>query len=253
MVIQYCSDLHLEFAQNSSYLKENSIKPIGDILILAGDITYWGKKHFKHSFFDFISEKFKTVYYIPGNHEFYTGKDLRILDKPVYEGIRENIWLVNNTSVKIEETEFFFSTLWSNIPIDKSLFVENAINDFHKIKYHGKIIKSDVFNKLHEGSIDFIRQSVTKSTALKKVVATHHVPTQLCNSERYKTSIINPAFVSELRPMISDLDIDYWIYGHHHDNMPEKEINGTKLVTNQLGYVKLGEHGEYKSNAYFEI
>ena len=46
MKVQYCSDLHLEFAQNTQFLQDNPIEPIGDILILAGDITYWGKKHF---------------------------------------------------------------------------------------------------------------------------------------------------------------------------------------------------------------
>ncbi len=83
MKIQYCSDLHLEFTQNSQFLRENPVEPVGDILILAGDITYWGKKHFNHWFFDYVADNFKAVYYIPGNHEFYTGKDVPILEKAV--------------------------------------------------------------------------------------------------------------------------------------------------------------------------
>ena len=84
-------------------------------------------------------------------------------------------------------------------------------------------------------------------------VATHHIPTQLCNPEQFKNSMINPAFVSENYDFIADNHIDYWIYGHHHVNMPEMEINGTKLVTNQLGYVHIGEHHSYRSNAGIEI
>ena len=34
--------------------------------------------------------------------------------------------------------------------------------------------------------------------------------------------------------------IDVWIYGHSHTNI-DTEINGTKVVCNQLGYVQCGE------------
>ena len=40
MRIQYISDLHLEFRENSRFFKELEIPVTGDILVLAGDTMY---------------------------------------------------------------------------------------------------------------------------------------------------------------------------------------------------------------------
>jgi predicted phosphohydrolase len=246
MTIQYCSDLHLEFAINSQYLMANPIVPVGDILILAGDITYWGQKHFKHPFFDYISKNFKSAYYIPGNHEFYTGKDVRILDNPVFEPIRDNVFITNNHTVNIDSTDIFFTTLWSQISHKHSLIIESSVSDFRLIKYKGKPLKTETFNKLHNDSLAYLQNAVKDSRAVNKVIVSHHVPSLLCNPEKYKDSQINSAFVTDLDEIIRELNADYWIYGHHHANMPEITIGKTKLVTNQLGYLDQNENTGYE-------
>lgn len=70
--IQYASDLHLEFMENTLYLETHPLQPVADILVLAGDTGYLGDEGFvKHPFWDWASENFKEVIVIPGNHEFY--------------------------------------------------------------------------------------------------------------------------------------------------------------------------------------
>ena len=160
---------------------------------------------------------------------------------------------MNNKVVNIEGFDFFFTLFWSHIPVNEELIIERRINDFYKIRHKGKKLRSPDFNRLHEESLNFLTQESKRSTADKKVVVTHHIPSQLCNPDQFRNSQINPAFVSEHYDFIADSDIDYWIYGHHHINMPETEINGTKLVTNQLGYVHMGEHASFRKDAVFEI
>ncbi len=71
MKIQYCSDLHLEFQQNSYYLKANPLKPVGDILMLAGDIVPFSIMDKHAAFFKYVSDNFESAYWLPGNHEYY--------------------------------------------------------------------------------------------------------------------------------------------------------------------------------------
>ena len=48
-------------------------------------------------------------------------------------------------------------------------------------------------------------------------------------------------FATELGELIADSHIDAWIYGHSHTNI-DVEINRTKIVSNQMGYIFQDEH-----------
>ncbi|MPN61726.1 hypothetical protein SDC9_209468 [bioreactor metagenome] len=96
----------------------------------------------------------------------------------------------------------------------------------------------------------FLEKELTTETGLKKVVATHHVPTRMNYPEQYKSSVLNEAFAVELFELIEKTTPEAWIYGHSHSNTPDFEIGNTRMLTNQLGYVKYGEQSKFSENKY---
>ena len=252
MKIQYASDLHLEFPHNTEYLKKHPLKPVGDILILAGDIIAWDEDFFDHPFFDYISDHFQCTYYLPGNHEFYQCVDIKILRKSVFEEIRKNVYLVSDVVINIGATDLIFTPLWSKISPDEVMFVKNGVNDFRCVTYRNQVYTVLNHNNFHKRSMNFLRKSIAASEAKTKIVITHFVPTKLCNSYIYKNSKINSFFITELYDFIADSDIDYWIYGHNHYNSKDVQIKNTKIITNQLGYVHK-ERLDFNHKAYIKL
>lgn len=59
MLIQYMSDLHLEFGNNSVYLKSR-LKAAGDILLICGDVGYIGDEQFNRPIANRIAD-FKKI------------------------------------------------------------------------------------------------------------------------------------------------------------------------------------------------
>ena len=78
MLFQYASDLHLDFPENREWLERGvGIVPIGEVLLLAGDVSYLVDKNMKkRRFFDWCAEHFRETFIVPGNHESYHGYDI---------------------------------------------------------------------------------------------------------------------------------------------------------------------------------
>lgn len=250
MKIQYCSDLHLEFSENLQYLKEFPLQPTGEILILAGDIVPFEQIDKYQRFFNKLAKDYEMVYWLPGNHEYYN-YDVSSKSGSFIEKIKKNVWLVNNTTINRGDTSFLFSTLWANISLENEWFVQRGMTDFRAISNNGKRFTTENFNALHRESRSFLEAN--SSIEGKKVVVTHHIPTFLNYPVQYKDDILNEAFAVELSDLIHAMEPQAWIFGHHHKNIPEFHIGNTRMLTNQLGYVKFGEHGRFRNNAVLEI
>jgi hypothetical protein len=55
----------------------------------------------------------------------------------------------------------------------------------------------------------------------------------------------------ELEELITASGAEAWIYGHHHNNTSPFTMGTTRMLTNQLGYVQLGEHQGFNPGAVF--
>ena len=252
MIIQFASDLHLEFPKNRDFIKANPLRPKGEILLLAGDIVPFTLLEKHQDFFNYLSDNFETTYWIPGNHEYYYF-DLGTKSGVLNESIRNNVHLVNNISMVHHDVKFIFSTLWSKISPAHQWEIERSISDFQVISFNMHRFSAEQFTLLHEESIKFIIPELQQKANKKTVVITHHVPTFLNYPEKYKGDVMNEAFAVELFDLIEKTYPNYWIYGHHHTNTPDFVIGQTKMLTNQLGYVSYNEHQMFSTERIFKI
>ncbi|MDR3714646.1 MAG: metallophosphoesterase [Puia sp.] len=289
MTLQYCSDLHLEFPENWKFLQKKPLTPVGEILVLAGDIMPFSARDSFGYFIDYLSSQFAAVYWTPGNHEYY-GSDLTLRpswlrvsppgEKPsagdklsfsvnVFEAIRENVFLVNNREVLYKNTRLLFSTLWSPITPQHEWDIRRSVSDYRAIRVDGRnLIPADT-NAMHEECRTFLATALKPVEALpasmpslpaspdsslpKTIVITHHVPTFLHYPPQYRKSTLTEAFAVELYGLIENFGADYWIYGHHHVNVPAFRIGKTELLTNQLGYVRLHEQRKFRRDAVINL
>jgi len=221
MRIQYASDLHLEFGENSKWLKGNPLIPSADFLVLAGDIGYLGDSNYvTHPFWDKVSEDFEKVIVIPGNHELYKFFDINELHEGWNQEIRPNVHVHYNSVITLDDTtDLIASTLWSKITSGEEYITEHCVSDFKRIRNGEFRLSSVRFNEEHARCLNFIKKAVNESEAKRIVVATHHVPSFALMAEEFQGSSINGAFTVELGDYIADSRINCWIYGHSHRNI----------------------------------
>jgi len=252
MKLQYASDLHLEFPANKEYLKQHPLQPKAEVLVLAGDIVPFSVMDKFKDFFSYLSDHFETTYWLPGNHEYYRF-DIAEKSGVLHEKIHNNVFLVNNTAVVHHNAKLIFSTLWSKISTGYQWEIERSLNDFHVIKNKGFRFSAEAYNQFHKQCLDLVQTEIDNNTEEQLLVFTHHCPTFLNYPEQYKGSPLNEAFAVELHKMIESSAIDYWVYGHHHSNIPAFNIGKTKLITNQLGYVQQNEHHLFNTSKCIEL
>lgn len=249
MNIQIASDLHLEFPENRKWLKDNPLLPVGEVLLLAGDII--SDKHKKKAkfFYDYIESKFKLIISIMGNHEFYYGQ-VNYAYPSYNKVIANNHYKLNNQICIFEDIKIISSTLWSYIPKDKEKYLYKIVNDYkliYKKEYSDKInIMIDETNYFNKISIDFLKEELNKNFNGKIIILTHHLPSFKCIIKDYDdVDNMKYAFASDLDYLVMENKINLWVFGHIHESVDLK-IGNTRFVSNPLGYMEENQKNNFK-------
>jgi predicted phosphodiesterase len=264
---QLCSDIHLEFYGNKIQTLLSKFPVTGDYLLLAGDIGYPQKSYYR-DFLQFISPKYKKVFLVAGNHEYYQQwagwkpSSISMIQSKLSELVAEfsNIHYLDNSYIDISDTNHsgeqtqirvLGTTLWFRPEND-----EKAISDYHTIYIDHEGYSIPITNDYIEAEWNrartFIRENVDPTK--KNIVMTHHLPTyQLVRPEylidRYKN--INSYFASNCEDLIQP-PITTWVCGHSH-GFSEKVVNGVPCVVNAFGYPKEAERLQTDMGYSFDL
>lgn len=264
MQFQIFSDIHIE-----KWNKVPHIPVLSKYLILAGDICQLEHPLF-FSFLDYCSNNWYQIFYIPGNHEFYSHKkNYNELNFEYNYRIREkykNIFYLNNDFMKIEEHNIFIygATFWTNPPFTSTYSAKNQINDYNCIKYFNN--QDNTIKKL---DIEYVRQlsneSLHKLTEFlnnnnnnnQAIIVTHFPPIRTGTSHPKvltQKKITNLYFSwSDDTPYIFNTNnILAWVSGHTHYSY-DFVRDDIRFISNQVGYINETEDTRLNTEGVFII
>lgn len=252
MTFQYASDLHLEFPRNRAWLEAQPLEPCAEVLILAGDVLPFSASAQYRKLLLRLVKPFREVVWLPGNHEYYGGA-LDNAQLELDEAMKPNLRLVHNRVLHYPGVRLLCTTLWTSISQMNEGMMRHQVSDYDAIRHGKGLLLPAHTTRYHERCLAWLNAELAKPFNGATVVVTHHVPTLIHYPAEFAGSGLNEAFVVELRELMEGSAIAAWVYGHHHRNTPDFTVGRTRLLTNQLGYVAMGEHVGFRTDAVMQV
>lgn len=260
MLFQYVSDIHLEYISYVPYIKKTA-----DNLFLVGDIGHPGTVSF-NKFLKMCSEKYKNVFMVYGNHEYYSitrGRNKKIetmREKLEYaKSFPSNVHLLHNSRVylnkitnqvslsyseseKTNTIKIIGSTLWSDNCLQsnnfKNIFIEKDIPltfDYQKQLFNNS--KIYLINELYKEDIE-------------SIILTHYPTHKLSNG-----SYLDFKDSNHIRELFLHSKLIACINGHTHSSINLVAPGTTiKLLSNCFGYKNENQEiVKYNPNAVLDL
>ena len=278
MKISQISDTHLDFYNTVPDWKN----PGSDVLILGGDICNANQIYRNPSdtkpgiihkddhihnvrcyreFFRHVSNEWKNIILIAGNHEHYSGRWEQTSDIMRQEMSNyPNIYFLEQDKMVIDDVVFLGATLWTSMNNSDPLTmmsIRDIMNDYKHIAHYnvhaawGRLMPYTTVAKFHE-SVQWLKLMLSEDKR-KTVVVTHHAPShRSIHSNYHNQPIVNSAFASDLDEFIMDHPhIALWTHGHTH-NAIDYNIDNTRIINNPFGYPNEKNTG-FNPNLIIEI
>lgn len=254
------SDIHQEYQKKKNYPAKFFQSPFHieeygnekeQVLIIAGDLLYLKDLGFSKNpeknienqaymnYIEQLSQRFKEVLYVFGNHEFYMsklGKSYVLKAQATLSHIK-NLHIISRhtPSVIINDVKFVGATLWTDLKNEPSMYhyYEDTTGDFKYITYNEGSrftnFRTNHWIKEHIEDFKWIKQESENSTH-PVIVISHHAPTSIT-----KDPVDDPKnefsafYTSNLDDFIThSQNIKMWIHGHIH--YPYDYVFGGKRI-----------------------
>lgn len=246
MKLQIANDVHLEFYYSAPQKVVRTIERIpllADTLMLAGDV-HTPHRFYTNLVFETFCKRWKKVFYVPGNHDYWTVKKTtkkkQIIWEPEVPRKAGDLfeWFValeqkfpnltvlrNDLVVEHEGKRFLGDTMWfPDLPLNFPF--KNEMFDFEKIG----AFEPWVYER-HVGFRAFLQRELREGD----VVMTHHLPTYASISELWRQDTCNPFYAAEMSDLFVDRKPVVWIHGHNHVYEDQKFAD-TRVLSNPKGY-----------------
>src|SRR3990167_1304702 len=263
--IKIISDIHLEFTGALDSLPE--IVPNTKVLALLGDIGNPLKPAYKQFLYS-MCDKFSHVIVVAGNHEYYAN-EYNFTNQLIADICkeRENLHFLQKSALEIDDLpdiRILGTTMWSYSPPEFEECIQSSSTDHSKIitqldpqylptdlesidlgkhwetlQIHGKKFEFKEKINFHLDQVKWLENEIEKAHSENKkiVVLTHHAPTSE-NSLPYhvRTSRAISDSFTNLHYLFKE-NVIMWGFGHTHYNC-DIVFNNTRVISNQLGYVR---------------
>ena len=242
MLIQFFSDIHLEFGPMVPPHTD------ADVVIVAGDLDI------RSSAVEWLASFKQPVIYVAGNHEFWTG-DLH----DVYRELRSvcgryGIHFLEQDQFTLDDVTFLGCTLWSDFAGFSAPILDLArvqMNDFEFISLNGRRLEPEDLAEYNQQSLLWLKTALDASAATTQVVITHHAPS-LKSWGFEPDDPVRYIYCNGLDSFIRERNVALWVHGHTHCRSDYTILN-TRVVCNARGYYPHRLVGDFEPERIIEI